>query len=135
MIEPDPIYANGRTHQQHCAWLASLDGDEKRIVHMPIGHLFSLAVVADLKRALATIRMSSTDRMRILDGIEGCIHGPVTREAVATIKPADDGSREIMHEITTLPVQGQIYAFRDGDVFRLVSRLNPSLLVALRLCI
>jgi hypothetical protein len=30
------IYANGRTHAEHCAWLDSLVGDEWRIVYMPI---------------------------------------------------------------------------------------------------
>jgi hypothetical protein len=39
------IYANGRTHAEHCAWLDSLqpDSDEYRIVYMPRGHLFNLA--------------------------------------------------------------------------------------------
>ncbi|HEY8336715.1 MAG TPA: hypothetical protein VIQ05_23225 [Tardiphaga sp.] len=134
MIESNKVYANGRTYEQHSAWLASLEGDEKLIVHVPIGHLFSLAVVAGLKWALITLKMSAEDRLRVLDGIETCVYGPVTHEALAAIEPADEGSREIMQEINKLPIAKRTNAFRDGDVFRLLSKLNPSLLVALRLC-
>lgn len=134
MTDPDAIYANGRTYEQHRGWLDSLEGDEKLIVYTPIGHLFSLALVAIMKRALLNIPMSASDRLRILDGIENCAQGCVTREAIAVVEPADDGSREIMREITRLPISAQVMAFHDGDVFRLVSKLNPSLLLALRIC-
>jgi hypothetical protein len=37
-------------------------------------------------------------------------------------------------ELNSLSIGKQTQAFRDGDVFRLLAKLNPSLLTALRLC-
>jgi hypothetical protein len=40
----------------------------------------------------------------------------------------------MFQELNSLPVEKRSQAFRDGDVFRLLAKLNPSLLRALRLC-
>jgi hypothetical protein len=135
MIEATEIYHNGRTYAEHSAWLDSLRGDEYRIVHMPIGHLFNIAFVSFLKQGLLTIKMTAGDRLRILDSMATVINGPVTAEAVTAIEPVDAVGSEMMREIMRLPVERQVLAFRDGDVFRLMARLNPSLLQALKLCV
>jgi hypothetical protein len=126
------IYHNGRTHAEHCAWLDSLTGDEYRIVHMPIGHLFDLASVAYWKRAL-TVEMPASPRLTFLDAISESAYGPVTPEAVAAIEPMCGKGEAIISEIFSLPIEKQSQAFQKGDVFRLLARLNPSLLAALRL--
>ena len=130
------IYHKGRTHAEHCAWLDSLprDSDESRIVYMPCGHLFNLADVSRWKHALLTVEMTSGERLKILDGIAQCVYGPVTAEAIAVIEPACDTGRKILEEISSLDVPEQSRAFNNGDVFRLLSKLNPSLLRALELC-
>ena len=87
MIEATEIYHNGRTYAEHSAWLDSLRGDEYRIVHMPIGHLFNIAFVSFLKQGLLTIKMTAGDRLRILDSMATVINGPVTAEAVTAIEP------------------------------------------------
>lgn len=134
VMDEAEIYHNGRTYAGHCAWLDSLVGDEYRIAHMPIGHLFNLAMASNWKRALLTIEMTADDRLKILDGIAQCVFGPVSAAAVMAIEPIDDTGAEIISEICSLPVEKQTRAFGDGDVFRLLAKLNPSLLVALRLC-
>jgi hypothetical protein len=128
------IYANGRTYAAHCAWLDSLVGDEWRIVHMPRGHLFNLALVSSWKRALLTMEMTAGERLKVLDGITRCVSDPVTAEAIAAIESIDNTGEQILSEINSLPVEKQTQAFSDGDVFRLLARLNPTLLTALRLC-
>jgi hypothetical protein len=128
------IYANGRTYAAHCAWLDSLVGDEYRIVHMPIGHLFNLAEISFLKYALLALEMTAGDRLKILNGIAERVHGSVTEEAVAAIEPCCEIGRKMFAEIHSLSVEKQTQAFDDGNVFRLLARLNPSLLTALRLC-
>jgi hypothetical protein len=128
------IYHKGRTHGEHCAWLDSLTGDEYRIVYMPCGYLFNLADVSRWKHALLTVEMTSGERLKILDGIAQCVYGPVTAEAIAVIEPACDTGRKILEEISSLDVTEQSRAFNDGDVFRLLLKLNPSLLRALELC-
>jgi hypothetical protein len=128
------IYHNGRTYAEHCAWLASLTGDEYRIVHMPIGHLFSMAIASLLKRFLLKFSTSIEVRQRILNCLAGMAYGPVTVDAISAIEAADDTGNEIIRTITSLPKGQQVMAFGDGDVFRLVARLNPSLIKAIRLC-
>lgn len=134
MTAATEIYHNGRTHAEHCAWLDGLTGDEYRIVHMPIGHLFGIALVSVIKHGLLTVEMTAGHRMKLLDGIATVIDGPVTAEAVAAIEPADPVGLKMMQEITRLPIERQVCAFRDANVFRLMAQLNPSLLVALKRC-
>jgi hypothetical protein len=134
MSEATEIYHKGRTHAEHCAWLDSLRGDEYRIVHMPIGHLFSMAFVSFIKQGLLTIEMNAGERLKLLDGIATTIYGPITAEAVAAIEPADPVGLKMIREIMKLPIDRQTRAFSDGDVFRLLAQLNPSLLTALKRC-
>jgi hypothetical protein len=128
------IYANGRTHAEHCAWLDSLVGDAYRMVYMPIGHLFDLAIISELKYALLNVKMTAHERLKTLDVIARCVFGPVTEAAVAAIEPPCETGRKMLREIHSLPVGKQTSAFCEGDVFRLLAKLNPSLLAALRLC-
>ena len=58
----------------------------------------------------------------------------LTAEAVAAIEPADATGRKMIREITKLPMRQQMRAFQEGEVFRLLAQLNPSLLRALELC-
>jgi hypothetical protein len=128
------IYANGRTYAEHCAWLDSLTGDEYRIVYMPRGYLFNLAVISSLKYALLNVKMTAHLRLQTLDTIAGCVFGPVTEEAVVAIEPACETGGKMLREIHSLPVEKQTSAFDKGNVFRLLAKLNPSLLRALELC-
>ncbi|MEH2485419.1 hypothetical protein [Bradyrhizobium sp. AZCC 2230] len=105
MMAATEIYHKGRTHAEHCAWLEALTGDEYRIVHMPIGHQFSIALVSVFKHALLTLEMTAGQRMKFLDGIASVIDGSVTAEAVAAIAPADPVGLKMMQEITRLPVE------------------------------
>lgn len=133
-VDHSLIYHNGRTYPEHCARLDSLTGNEWRMVHMPIGHLFSLAIISSLKHALVTVKMGAGDRLKILDGIAEQVYGPVTSAAIAAIDPIDATGREMLREIMKLPREKQTAAFHEGDVFRLLAELNPSLLRALELC-
>jgi hypothetical protein len=136
MTDDTQIRIRGRSEQEHRDWLGSLskDSDEYRTVYMPIGHLFNFALVSSWKRVLLTAEMSAGDRLKFLDGIGKCVFGPVTAEAIARIEPIDKVGESILSEICSLPVEKQTQAFSSGDVFRLLAKLNPSLLRALELC-
>ena len=101
---------------------------------MPPGHLFTIAFVSAIKHLLLTCEMTTGERMRFLDGIARSIMGPVTAEAVVAIEPIDPVGLKMVSEITKLPIANQSTAFKNGDVFRLLAQLNPSLLRALELC-
>lgn len=128
------IYHNGRTYAEHDAWLDSLTGDEYRLVYTPIGHLASLAHIAWFKHGLLNVEMMAHERLRFLNYIACCVEGLITAEAVAAIEPSCATGAEMMLELQKVPREKRIQAFQDGDVFRLLARLNPSLLAALRLC-
>jgi hypothetical protein len=128
------IYCNGRTYAEHCAWLVSLVGDEFRTVYMPIGYLFDFAVASYWKRRLLATNINAGERLEYLDGLSECVSGPVTAEAIAAIEPICSRGEQILSEVLSLPVEKQTQAFSKGDVFRILARLNPSLLAALRLC-
>ena len=134
MNDPDAIYANGKTYAEHVAWLDSLTGDDYRMVYLPGGHLFNLGEVSYWKRALLKTEMDAGLRLNILQHIGECVFGPVTAEAVAAIEPCCDTGAAMLAEIHSLDIDRQTSAFIKGDVFRLLAKLNPSLLVALRLC-
>lgn len=128
------IYHNGRTHAEHCAWLDALDGEEWLIVHMPPGHLMSLAFASNFKRALLTVEMSAGARLKFLDGMARMIYGPVTAEAIAAIEPACDTAAKMLREINSLPKEKVSYAFNQADLFSKLAKLNPSLITALERC-
>lgn len=133
-LQDTAIYANGRTYAEHCAWVESLRGDEWRIVHMPIGHLLNLAEVAYFKYALLKFRLTAAWQMKLLEGINSCAYGPVTAAAIEAIDPACDTAVQMLHELHKVPRGETARAFAAGGIFRLLSKLNPSLLTALRLC-
>jgi hypothetical protein len=133
-VEERVIYHNGRTWEEHDAWLESLEGDEYRIVYMPVGHLFSLANVAFFKYALLNVRMTAGEQLKFLNGIASAVHGPVTAEAVEAIEPACNTALQMLIELNKIPRGERVSAFQEGDVFRILARLNPSLLRALELC-
>jgi hypothetical protein len=128
------IYHNGRTYAEQSAWLDSLEGDEYRIVHMPSGHLFNLAHVSLIKRRLLKSELPIDIQIRALETITGCAFRPVTAEAIQAIEPCCDIGAQMLKEIHSLDRSQQFRAFREGDVFRLMAKLNPSLLRALELC-
>jgi hypothetical protein len=128
------IYADGRTYAEHVAWLDSFTGHEYMMVHMPIGRLMDLAYIAHFKYALLSVPMSANDRLRFLDFIARCIDRTVTAEAIAAIEPACATSVETLHQLNGVPRSETCRVFQEGDVFRLLARLNPSLYRALELC-
>ncbi|MCX7313807.1 MAG: hypothetical protein NTV56_19335 [Alphaproteobacteria bacterium] len=130
----EEIYHNGRTSDEHSAWLDNLKGDERLIVHAPVGHVHTILIASTVKRAL---QYSMTLRMRsdFLEGLERLIDGRViTEKVMAAIKPADDVSFAMIREADALPVFKKYEVLASVEVFGALAKLNPSLLDALRLC-
>ncbi len=134
-VEERIIYHNGRTHAEHCAWIDSLTGDDYRMAFMPVGYLMTLAYIAHFKYALTAVPMGAHERLRFLDFIARQIDGSITAEAIAAIEPACTTAVQMLHELNEVPRAQTTRAFGEGHVFRLLTRLNPSLLRALELCI
>jgi hypothetical protein len=130
----DGIYANGRTYLEHCAWLASLKGDDYRKVYTPVGHLENLVEIAYFKRALLKFSLPPDLQLRILEFIASCADGCLSAEAIAAVQPSCDTAAEILNEFNKLDPRMRRLTWRDRDMFSLYAKMNPSLLIALRLC-
>lgn len=133
-MESAEVYQNGRTYAEHSAWLDSLRGDEYRIVHMPIGCLLDLAMASEIKWILATGKADTETAFRCLKMLSEIAEGIITAQAISAVQPICSRGRAIMKQIHALPVEKQCRAFGDGDVFRILAKLNPSLLTALQVC-
>ena len=128
------IYCNGRSYEEHCAWIDALEGEEWLMVHTPRGHLLSIACVSNFKYALMNFEMSADERLKCLNGISSMVFGCVTEEAIAAIEPACDIAVKMFAELNSLPKERVSQAFDDADMFRKLAKLNPSLVTALERC-
>lgn len=116
--------------------------DPATIGYGPPGWCFTLVVVSSAKYALATLPMSATDRLWILEKLAsaGDGSGGVTMAAIAAVEPADPIGIQIIREAFSLDsgeVPGAPEAFKvltDSALFSRLIQLNPSLLAALDCC-
>jgi hypothetical protein len=125
------IYCNGRTHAQHCAWLDSLNADEKLIVHTPVGYRYTLVIISDAKRMLQA-ELPAEFRLQCLEFLDRqSAHWGA--ETIASIAPLCDAGAEIVGEAQKLGAKQALDAFAKFDIFSAFCALNPSLLEALRM--
>jgi len=124
------IYHNGNTYDEHSAWLASLSADEALIVHSPIGYLYTLVFLSELKRILKS-EMPTKYRLRFLEFIDSR-SDEWPPEIIAILEPMCDAGAEIMAEAHKLGKK-QLDKIAEFEVFSAFAALNPSLLVALRM--
>jgi hypothetical protein len=94
------------------------------MVYTPVGHLENLAYIAYFKRALVNFKLPADLQLKMLEHINRCVFGLVTAEAVAAIEPSCDVGAEMLNELNKVPRSEFSGAFRDGDVFRLLAKLN-----------
>jgi hypothetical protein len=124
------IYCDGRTYAEHVAWIDSLNADEKLILHAPVGWRYTLIVISDLKRMLAS-EIPTQYRLRFLEFLDK--HSAEwPPEIIAIIAPMCDAGAEIMSEANKLGDK-RLDKIAEWDVFKAFCALNPSLLEALRM--
>jgi hypothetical protein len=125
------IYCDGRTYAEHCAWLDSLNADQNLIVHTPVGHRYTLVVISELKRMLAS-EIPTKHHLRFLEFLDD--HSDVwPPEIIASIEPMSDAGAEIVREARKLGASKALDKCAEWDVFNAFIALNPSLLEALRM--
>ena len=128
------------THDAHAMWLASMDDDERFLVHCPDGQWHDLIMAAYFKRALLTSPMTADERLRFLEFLEviPATSSMLTREVVAAIQPATDVLMKIIHEARALDReenhgQASLEMLSSWECRWHALRVQPSLLEALRL--
>lgn len=103
--------------------------DEGVIFYAPAGWLYTLVIASHAKRVAQGCPMSAPERLKLLERIERLPGGGVTAAAIAVVEPCCDTAVEMIRE-----AKHNLDALAAIAVFTEFSRLNPSLLTALRLC-
>jgi hypothetical protein len=124
------IYCDGKTYAEHCAWIDSLGPDETLILHAPNGWRYTLVIISDLKRMLAST-IPTEHRLRFLEFLDNHSND-WPPEIIASIAPMCDAGAEIMSEAHKLGDK-MLDKIAEWDVFSTFCALNPSLLEALRM--
>jgi hypothetical protein len=122
-----------QTHDERCAWLASLDADETLIVHTPCGHKSVLVFIAHMKRVLQS-EIPTACRLKFLEGIASCRDHVLSEEAIAAIEPLSDEGQAIVDEAMKLGARQALDIFARWEVFAAFVALDPSLLEAIKIC-
>lgn len=127
------------TLEQRIAWLDGLTEDERHVVNVPVGYLYTLVIVAYTKRALVSSKTPVGERLRMLEAINGFVDGYFTEAALAAIEPARETEAEMIAECLNVdegePRRGKgLDLLASWEVFGHLLALNPSLLAAIKLC-
>jgi hypothetical protein len=125
------IYANGRTHAEHCAWLDSLNDDETAIVHTPVGHRYTLVIISEAKR-MCLMDLSAEHRLRFLEFLDRCTD-IFAADAIAQIKPMCDEAYEMVKEARKLGPGKSLAVLARLEIFNAFVALNPSILTAIEI--
>src|SRR6266480_1807044 len=94
-------YCDGRTHEEHCAWLDGLSDDESTIVHASIGIRYTFVMIAKTK-ALLLDDMPVGYRLRFLEWLNGCVDDRLTAAALAAVDPACPTALKMIDEMEPL---------------------------------
>jgi hypothetical protein len=125
--------------EQHAAWLDGMTEDERFVVNVPVGYRCTLVMVSHVKRALVSCEMPLGERLRMLEGINSFVDSYFTEEALAAVEPACKTGAEMIKECLKID-RGNLKLSKGFDlvaseeVFGHLLELNPSLLVAIKLC-
>jgi hypothetical protein len=78
-----------KPYEDHSAWQASWNDDERLLAHCPPGYWQTLVEIAQIKRILLD-EMDPDLRLRFLQTMNDRVHGTLTIEAMQCVEPACD---------------------------------------------
>jgi hypothetical protein len=128
----------GVTPEERSAWLESLTPDQTMIVHSPVGYLHILLMIALTKRVLTTCKMKAGERLQILERLNKLTEGYITPAVLRLIEPIGDTECEMFAVARSLDTpddqlgKASFEMLTRPDVFEHFTRLNPSILAALK---
>jgi hypothetical protein len=113
--------------------------DEEVIDHTPVGYRWLIVYAAIFKRVLANDPMTTGERLKMLEALNGMVGGWFTTAALAVLAPADDATMAIVREAWKLdgdnPALSPSFDVLTGsEVFDSLVRANPSILAAIKIC-
>jgi hypothetical protein len=120
----------------HCAWLDSMDADERLVVETT-GFWPHLLMISLIKRWLMREKMTAGLRLQLLEHLQHFTE--FLQAGGGLVEPADDATEQIYREAFSLRLHGTADDYK--PVFNMLERwevrwtlirLNPSLLAAMR---
>src|SRR5580704_4923408 len=90
-----------KSTEDHAAWQATWNDDERMLAHCPPGYWQDLIEIAQIKRVLLD-EMPPDLRLRFLQTMNDRVHGILTVEAMQCIEPACDTVMKMLDEINSL---------------------------------
>jgi len=121
-----------QSSDERIAWLDSLNDDESVIVHVPVGHRYTIVIISEIKRMLLH-DLSAAHRLRFLEFLDSHTDMVLTAEAIAAVEPMCDEAFELVKEARKLGAAKALDVFARWEVFNAFVALNPSLLSAIKL--
>jgi hypothetical protein len=118
--------------EDHAAWQASWNDDERMLVHLPPGYWQDLVEIAQIKRLLSS-EMPPDLRLRFLKTMNDRAHGILTVKALQCIEPACDTAMQMLDKMRALNEADNRRLFQRWNVMAAFINLNPSILEAIRL--
>jgi hypothetical protein len=118
--------------QDHSAWQASWNDDERLLAYTPPGYRHDLVIISQVKRALQS-QMPDDLRLEFLEGLDRCVRDLLTLEAMQRVEPACDTAMKMLHEIGALSMHDRCRLMCKWNVIAAFCNLNPSLIEAMKL--
>lgn len=118
--------------EDHSAWQATWNDDERLLAHCPPGYWQDLVEIAQIKRILLD-EMDPGLRLRFLQTMNDRVHGTLTIEAMQCVQPACDTAMKMLDEMKSLSIDDRARLLMRWNIIATFINLNPSLLEAIKL--
>lgn len=123
-----------KPYEDHSAWQAGWNDDERLLAHCPPGYRPTLIEIAQIKRILLD-EMPPDLRLDFLQTMNDRVHGILTVEAMQRIEPACDTAMKMLDEMKSLSINDKSRLMMRWNVIAAFINLNPSILEAIKLFI
>jgi hypothetical protein len=119
-------------HEDHSAWQASWNEEERLLASTAPGFWFDLVNIARVKRLLE-LDMDADLRLRFLENLNNQVRTHLSIEAMQRVGPACDTAMKMLGEMKPLSIDDQCRLMRSWNVMATFCNLNPTMIEAMKL--
>jgi hypothetical protein len=121
-----------KSFEDHSAWQAGWNEDERLVAHCPPGYWQMLVEIAQIERILLD-KLPADLRLRFLQTLNNRVYGILTLEAMQCVDPACDVAMKRLNEMDSLNREDKWRLMHKWNVIAAFINLNPSILRAIKL--
>jgi hypothetical protein len=119
-------------YEDHSAWQATWNDDERLVAQTPPGYWQCLVNISQVKRVLLD-EMDPHLRLRFLESLDKMVHGILTVEAMQRVEPACDTAMKMLDEMKSLSIDDKSRLMMRWNVIAAFINLNASVLEAIKM--